>query len=486
MLTWGVERNEMRVNTIGAIILGVVMVTAIPAASMAVPAGVGGAAVDPAAAQGPPSLEGAEVTDLTAPENATQGDVVTVEATIANTGDEAAAGTVKYKFDDSNRGAERIDLGPGDTTTVSFELRTNGIDPGVYEHGVYAGEESETVEIEIEAGDRGEPGPDRSFAVSNLTAPENASQGEWIDVTATITNTGDQRAAGPVKYRIDDSVRRGTGVNLEAGESTTVTFEFNTQPVDPGNYTHGVYAGENNATAEIEILAGDGDGDDSDEENDLTAFQNTTALDENQTEPDNLSGKIRVEEQYADNTSVELVVDTEENSTLEITAPDDAENVTFYLQGQAVEASQDLDNVTLYLDGEEITLHEDAGPGNSPWIAFEVDHFSTRTLAFVSESSDDGGEDDDDNGGEDDGGDDDGDDELPPVGEAPPQDLNGDGLYRDVDGDGEFTVSDIQTLFENLDTDAVQERSEQFNFTGSNSGQVTVGDVQALFFDLSD
>ena len=137
--------------------------------------------------------------------------------------------------------------------------------------------------------------------------------------------------------------------------------------------------------------------------------------------------------------------------------------MTFYLQQQALEASQDLDNVSVYVDGAEIELHEDAGPGNSPWMAIEVDHFSTRTVSFVSEDGDGGSS---------------------WIGEGPPQDLNGDGLYRDVDGDGEFSVTDVQALFENLDSAAVQDRAAQFDFAGQNDGEVTVADVQALFVDL--
>jgi len=376
MLACTVETVEMRPRTIGAIILAAVMVTAIPAASVAVPSAVdtgdAGATVGIDQPGGPGSMDDVEVTDLKAPENATQGDAVTVEAMITNDGSEPVRGPVKYKFDGKNRDASPVQLDPNDSTEVSFDLRTNGI--------------------------------------------------------------------------------------------------------EPGNYTHGVFAGEVNATAEIEILEGEDNDDDDDESEELAPFQETTPLEANQTDPDDLAGKIRVESQYADNTSVELVVDNGENSTLEITVTGDAENVTFYLQRQALEASQDLDNVTAYLDGQEIEIHESAGPGNSPWFAVEIDHFSTRTLSFVSESDNDG---DDGNDG------DNGDDGPPAVGEGPPQDLDGDGLFEDVTGDGEFTVGDVQALFEHLDEPAVQDRADQFDFSGDNADAVTVADIQALFFELA-
>jgi len=75
--------------------------------------------------------------------------------------------------------------------------------------------------------------------------------------------------------------------------------------------------------------------------------------------------------------------------------------------------------------------------------------------------------------------------DIPPiVGENPPSDLNGDGLYRDINGDGEFTVGDVQALFENLDNGVVQDNAELFNFSGGDESAVTLEDVQALHSDL--
>ncbi|MDQ2055083.1 MULTISPECIES: PQQ-binding-like beta-propeller repeat protein [Halobellus] len=62
---------------------------------------------------------------------------------------------------------------------------------------------------------------------------------------------------------------------------------------------------------------------------------------------------------------------------------------------------------------------------------------------------------------------------------SPAGDLDGDGRYEDVNGDGAFTATDVQALFANLDSDAVQENPELFDFNGD--GQVDITDVQALF-----
>ena len=75
---------------------------------------------------------------------------------------------------------------------------------------------------------------------------------------------------------------------------------------------------------------------------------------------------------------------------------------------------------------------------------------------------------------------------IPPVvdGGHSPRDLDGDGLFEDVNGDGEFTIADVQALFENLESDAVQQHADRFNFSETGDDRVTIFDVQALFTRL--
>ena len=70
----------------------------------------------------------------------------------------------------------------------------------------------------------------------------------------------------------------------------------------------------------------------------------------------------------------------------------------------------------------------------------------------------------------------------PVVGDAPPTDPNGDGLYEDVNGDGEVTYADVVDLFENFDSAAVQNNPEAFDFNGN--GRLDFDDVITLFRSL--
>jgi ABC-2 type transport system ATP-binding protein len=74
---------------------------------------------------------------------------------------------------------------------------------------------------------------------------------------------------------------------------------------------------------------------------------------------------------------------------------------------------------------------------------------------------------------------------LPPlVGDTPPKNPRGDGLYRHVRGEDEFTILDVQALFNNLSNPTLQKYAGAFNFSGTRSDEVTILDVQALFNDL--
>jgi hypothetical protein len=65
---------------------------------------------------------------------------------------------------------------------------------------------------------------------------------------------------------------------------------------------------------------------------------------------------------------------------------------------------------------------------------------------------------------------------------APPEDLDGDGAFEDVDGDGSKTYNDVVALFENSDSPAV-EASGAFDFNAN--GRFDFNDIVRLFEELS-
>lgn len=70
---------------------------------------------------------------------------------------------------------------------------------------------------------------------------------------------------------------------------------------------------------------------------------------------------------------------------------------------------------------------------------------------------------------------------VPVVGNytSTPNDLDGNGTYEDVNGDGLFDLNDVQALFANSDGETVNQYPEAFDFNGN--GVFDIVDVQALY-----
>jgi plastocyanin len=73
----------------------------------------------------------------------------------------------------------------------------------------------------------------------------------------------------------------------------------------------------------------------------------------------------------------------------------------------------------------------------------------------------------------------------PPLANNEPDDLDDDGLYEDVRGDGGVDILDVQELFNSLNTQTLAENAPAFNFQDRDS-EVNILDVQALFNQLPD
>lgn len=71
-----------------------------------------------------------------------------------------------------------------------------------------------------------------------------------------------------------------------------------------------------------------------------------------------------------------------------------------------------------------------------------------------------------------------------PIGDFrnPPTDPDGDGLYEDINGDGESNIVDVQALFKNQENEVIQNNPSAFDFNGD--GTVNVVDVQKLFSEV--
>jgi hypothetical protein len=215
-----------------------------------------------------------------------------------------------------------------------------------------------------------------SWGVSNGSELSAAYKGEPKDFDATNTEDG-------IIIELDVTYSAGTvSVTPKANESETSDGNESIGEPNDGNESTSV-ADENNETGPSGAPP-----------TELVSFTDTMPL---TGASSGLRGKLRVESGVADEMSAELLRTTTTNYSLSLTAPDGTENVTVYLQSQAVESSQNIENISMYIDNSQqnFYLDQSAGLGNSSWIVFNVPSFSTRTVSFTSESNTTGATDSD-------------------------------------------------------------------------------------------
>ena len=185
----------------------------------------------------PPNFRVATVTPSEV--TVTQGETVTVDATVENTGDEE--GTQDVVLDIPGLGqidAQPVTLAGGGANSVTFEVDTTGVDPGEYTHIVSTDDETFEGALTIESS----VDPVASFAVSGLSpADGTVEQGETVTAEATVENTGDAEGSQSVTFSVvDTDISLSQTVTLPAGESTVVSFDLDTTDVPAGEYTHTV------------------------------------------------------------------------------------------------------------------------------------------------------------------------------------------------------------------------------------------------------
>jgi len=92
-----------------------------------------------------------------------------------------------------------------------------------------------------------------TFVVSNLTAPAEATPSGEIDVTATVTNVGNESGTGTVEFRFDGTALTNTTETLNASESTLIEFSNIQLPNVAGTFEHGIFTADDGETAIIQV-----------------------------------------------------------------------------------------------------------------------------------------------------------------------------------------------------------------------------------------
>lgn len=309
------------------------------------------------------------------------------------------------------------------------------------------------------------------FEVSGLSPTDiTVTQGDTLNVSGNVTNTGDVIGTQTVEFRVNGTVMANKTVSLNGSESMTVEFtSIDTSDLALGSTTHGVY-----------------------------------------TEDDNQTAPLTIEESSASGQQVSVVPATQTTS--------EGETVTYDVVFETADSGVGSYNFTLtsanasVAQFTDVTLNGDPGVSevnfttNGSRLSVDVALADTNdtgsvTLATVSVKSINTGTTDlalsvgvvaDEQGNsytiaEDTGtsinvtGSQPGPGDVTGNGDAA-TDPDGDGQFEDINGDGSANVADVQALFAALNTIG-SDNASFFDF--NDDGNLNVADVQALFTQMS-
>lgn len=275
-----------------------------------------------------------------------------------------------------------------------------------------------------------EPPEPANFQVTNLAAPSTITDSETFELAATVENTGDRQGTQTVEFTFDGSVEGTEAVTLAPGESQEVFFSEGS--LSPGQYSYGVSTANDSVsdTVTVEETPPATNYQVTDLEAPASATQGTAIDVSANVSNEGLPGQQEVQ----------FRLDVDGDGTLE------SDEV---LASRSVELDRGETRTVEFSDLDTSTLDTRTYEHG----IFTENDSETATIDI----------------------------ELPPVNDFanPPNDENGDGKYRDVNGDGEVNVVDVQALFANRDGPTVQNNVDEFDF--NDDGKVDVVDAQALF-----
>lgn len=188
-----------------------------------------------------------QVSNLDAPAVVTQGDNVTVNATVTNAGTASGNDTVEFRFDGSVVSSTNVSLDPGQSQDVSVTLDTSGQTTGDYTHGFFTSDNNQTAQISIVSS------PTATFQVSNLSVPSTATKGDAVPVNATITNVGNADGTAAVEVIVDGNPVTTTNVSVVASASQTYSITLNTSNLSVGNHTIEIATGGSSVSSQLTV-----------------------------------------------------------------------------------------------------------------------------------------------------------------------------------------------------------------------------------------
>jgi hypothetical protein len=154
----------------------------------------------------------------------TEGQTLTVDYTVTNTGEQESDTNIELIAGGQVRDNETLLLSAGETYSSSFNWATQSGDDSIGTISVSSNDETESQSVTIET--------DSVYNVNITSTNSPITVGETIDVTADINNTGSSGDTKTVELVAGGVVRDSKSVAVSSGSTITETFNWTTQSGD--------------------------------------------------------------------------------------------------------------------------------------------------------------------------------------------------------------------------------------------------------------
>jgi PGF-CTERM protein len=176
------------------------------------------------------------------------GDTLVVDATVTNTGDVSDTQRLNLTVGGTVRDSVNVTLAGGESTAVTLSWATTSGDAGNYSAVVDSANASDSASVAVE-----QP-PNLVATVDTTNSP--VEEGQALNATATVTNTGDRSDTQTVEFSVGGTVRDSVTISLAGGESTTVALSWLTADGDAGSYSAGVVTANDTASTSVTVDQG--------------------------------------------------------------------------------------------------------------------------------------------------------------------------------------------------------------------------------------